>query len=223
MNEQKQHIKIYGDGSMPGGKFDKVSIMGHGCVEGDLTGKQCKIFGKGELEGKAVLERLCVFGTASIHGLLIANVLEVFGNLDVMEKMTGDRGRITGWLTVKGNVEMEELSVKGGLKVEGLLNAGIFNLRLQHNTSRIREIGAEKITVQRKRLKLFKPHDHLEAEVIEGDRIFLEYTTAKIVRGNKITLGPHCEIELVEYNHTFEKVGRGPCRVADVRKISIND
>ncbi|EGL83104.1 hypothetical protein CathTA2_1317 [Caldalkalibacillus thermarum TA2.A1] len=77
--------------------------------------------------------------------------------------------------------------------------------------------------MQCKRLKLFKPHYHLEAEEIEGDHIFLECTTAKIVRVSQIILGPHCEIELVEYKHIFEKVGKGPCRVADVRKISSND
>ena len=43
------------------------------------------------------------------------------------------------------------------------------------------------------------------AETIEGDEIYLEYTKAKVIRGNNVTIGEGCEIELVEYKSLFEK------------------
>ena len=43
---------------------------------------------------------------------------------------------------------------------------------------------------------------HKAAEKIE---VYLEYTKAKVVRGNMVTIGKGCEIELVEYHDRFEK------------------
>ena len=42
-------------------------------------------------------------------------------------------------------------------------------------------------------------------DVIEGDNIYIEYTQAKIVRGNTIVIGPGCNIELVEYKNNYTK------------------
>ena len=45
----------------------------------------------------------------------------------------------------------------------------------------------------------------LTADIIEGDLIYLENTNAKIVRGNNVTIGTGCKIELVEYKESFKK------------------
>ena len=50
-----------------------------------------------------------------------------------------------------------------------------------------------------------KGHNKLTVDIIEGDDIYLENTHAKVVRGNNITLGPGCEIELVEYKNDFKQ------------------
>ena len=43
----------------------------------------------------------------------------------------------------------------------------------------------------------------LAAKVIEGDDIYLENTTADMVRGNKVKIGPGCQIGVVEYRDDF--------------------
>lgn len=43
-------------------------------------------------------------------------------------------------------------------------------------------------------------------EIIKGDDIFLEYTKAKVVRGNNIIIGSNCEIDLIEYKNNFEQL-----------------
>ena len=44
-----------------------------------------------------------------------------------------------------------------------------------------------------------------KTESVEGDDIYLEYTTAKVVRGNTVRLGAGCKIDLVEYKTSLEK------------------
>ena len=44
----------------------------------------------------------------------------------------------------------------------------------------------------------------LNAEIIEGDEIYLENTKAKVVRGNRVTIGPGCDIDFVEYQNHFQ-------------------
>ena len=52
--------------------------------------------------------------------------------------------------------------------------------------------------------RLFKPlAKELTAEVIEGDKVEIEYTQADVVRGNHIKIGPGCKVDLVEYKGEF--------------------
>ncbi len=47
------------------------------------------------------------------------------------------------------------------------------------------------------------PRPVLTAELIEGDVIELTNTKAKTVRGNKVKIGPNCQIETVEYSGDY--------------------
>lgn len=48
---------------------------------------------------------------------------------------------------------------------------------------------------------VFNTRRGLRCSIIEGDDIYLEDTRSKIVRGNNVTIGRGCEIELVEYKN----------------------
>ena len=50
--------------------------------------------------------------------------------------------------------------------------------------------------------------NELTADVIEGDNVYLENTTARVVRGNNITIGQGCKIEMVEYKEDFKTEGK---------------
>lgn len=114
---------------------------------------------------------------------------------------------VRGTLEVESDVNAERFTSWGAFNIRGLLNAGNVEIYL-YGPCKVREIGGEKIVVRRnapgKFLKLIKTFffahgGGLEVEVIEGDEIYLEATRAKIVRGNKVEIGPECEIEVVEY------------------------
>ena len=57
----------------------------------------------------------------------------------------------------------------------------------------------------------------LISEVIEGDEIYVEYTKAKVVRGNKVVIGPGCDIQSVEYREDFKALKDG--NVKENKKI----
>ncbi|WP_216828547.1 hypothetical protein [Alkalihalobacterium elongatum] len=90
---------------------------------------------------------------------------------------------------------------------------------MRHATSRINEFGGETIKVGSKSINVYKGPHRLEANIIEGDNIFLEHTTAKVVRGKNVVIGAHCQIDLVEYSTSFKKLERLDCRVEEVRKL----
>ena len=46
--------------------------------------------------------------------------------------------------------------------------------------------------------------NELSCNLIEGDNVYLENTIAKTVRGNNVTIGPGCKIELVEYKNNLK-------------------
>ena len=54
-----------------------------------------------------------------------------------------------GALNVKGDIEVEELSLTGGLESDGLLNAENIEISLRYEGSKVREIGGQKITVRK--------------------------------------------------------------------------
>ena len=44
----------------------------------------------------------------------------------------------------------------------------------------------------------------LRATLIEGDEIHLEDTSADVVRGKRVEIGPGCHIETVEYSEQLD-------------------
>jgi cytoskeletal protein CcmA (bactofilin family) len=118
--------------------------------------------------------------------------------------------KLTGQLSVEGDCEYESLIAAGALQVDGLLGAETLELRL-HGPARAREVGGGRIQIKRSRVvslkKLFVSAGPvlMTADLIEGDNLDLEYTHAKVVRGNQVRIGPGCEIERVEYRRSLSK------------------
>ena len=95
----------------------------------------------------------------------------------------------------------------------GLLNADEINISL-YWPCKAREIGGSKIKVKKDSKLSFlglknmispdRSSKELIADIIEGDNVYLEYTKARVVRGNNIELGTGCEIELAEYKNNLK-------------------
>jgi cytoskeletal protein CcmA (bactofilin family) len=215
---EKQHLIINGSGSYGGGLYHKVKVRGEGTITNDFecevfqtfgstdilkNGKADKfnVFGETEVRGNLVSGNVKIFGTTVIGGTAKIRNTKVWGTLDVGDHFTGEEADIKGSLTVNGDAEFERFHSTGALEIKGLLNAGIVKVSLRFGTSHATEIGGETITVKRKSslIPFIRGEGTLEVNTLEGDKIFLENTTADVVRGKYIHIGPGCQIGLVEY------------------------
>ncbi|MGZ7066897.1 MAG: polymer-forming cytoskeletal protein [Methanobacterium sp.] len=212
MKERIGDLKINGSGSSAGGKYNSVIINGEGRIENDLECIYLKINGQCSVTGNIKADSVKVHGNTSINGNLEAEKVKIHGTADVDENLSVDNAEIYGSVNVNGDCNAEIFKIEGTFAMEGLLNAGELELSL-YGPSKAHEIGGEKITVKRKGkydllglksiIMSSGRNKELTVDIIEGDDIYLENTKAKVVRGNKIELGPSCEIKLVEYKDGF--------------------
>jgi cytoskeletal protein CcmA (bactofilin family) len=214
-----RNLIINGSGSYPGGIYDKVSIRGEGTIVNDVESSvfhvygtsearenvktgSVKIMGEAEMKGDLAATETLVMGTLMVGRNASLKKIKIFGMLEVGEKLSGDVATIKGSISVKGDVEYETFDSSGGFDIKGLLTADKVKIALRFGESNAEEIGGGKIIVKRKKnsiLPFGKEEGTLTAKVIEGDDIYLENTTAEVVRGNTVKIGPGCQIGLVEY------------------------
>jgi cytoskeletal protein CcmA (bactofilin family) len=212
MEKRIGNLKINGQSSAAGGKYNAVIINGEGRIEGDLDCINLKINGKCSMNGNLKADSVNVNGEASIKGDLEARKAKIHGTADIDGNLSVDKAETYGIISVDGDCNAEIFKIGGTFTIEGLLNAGELEITL-YGSSRASEIGGEKITVKRKgkydllglKSMIIGRGKGFTVETIEGDDIYLEDTKAKVVRVNNIELGPGCEIELVEYKNEFKQ------------------
>jgi cytoskeletal protein CcmA (bactofilin family) len=210
------NVSIAGNGTVASGSYGNVTINGAGTVHGDMTCDTLKINGAGTCEGAVTANVITVNGTgtfrrqvhagqmnvngeASIAGGAGVGTLKVKGRLGVSGGVAANLVELKGYMDIGEGCEADTFTSDGVFNIGGLLNAGVVDIRL-YGTCKVREIGGESIIVREYRsLWALLGSRRLYADVIEGDKINLENTTAKVVRGVDIDLGPGCEIEVVEY------------------------
>jgi cytoskeletal protein CcmA (bactofilin family) len=231
-NQKRYDLIISGVGSSSGGVFNNVlingkgkingdvdcsdfTINGVGSVEGSVKTKTGKINGKGGIKGDLQSDEFKVDGHANIGGSIEVEKARFDGVVSINGCVTAETVENKGVITVNGDCNSEVFISKGAFTIGGLLNAGNIDVNL-YAPCKAKEIGGEKIEINmghsfnlRKLIKSIFPmldiNTGLYTETIEGDEIYLEYTKAKVVRGNNVTIGEGCEIELVEYKGRFEK------------------
>jgi hypothetical protein len=85
-----------------------------------------------------------------------------------------------------------------------------------------REIGGEKVTIAQSRrgfadfVSMFS-EKRARVDTIEADEVWIENTTARVVRGGTVTLGAGCEVNLVEYTDTYTPAA--DAKVGEARKV----
>jgi cytoskeletal protein CcmA (bactofilin family) len=231
-NQAKRDLVISGTGSASGGRYHFVKINGHGKVTGDIECADFRIHGKGDVQGSIQADtaeihgfsgvsgdlhshRVKIEGRADIGGSVAVKDIKIHGNVSVKGSLSGETVDLHGGAKIAGDCEAESFKAQGSFVIGGLLNAGEIDIRLLHYGSQAKEIGGETIKVKKpgvgfqlKKLLfsyIFQKDMGLTADTIEGDEIVLEYTKAKVVRGNRVTIGPGCEIDLVEYKDHFSQ------------------
>jgi cytoskeletal protein CcmA (bactofilin family) len=208
--ENRRNLTISGIGSSNGGTVRVAKIEGIGRVDGDINCSDFILNGKADIHGNLKALTAEINGTASVKGNLHSDRLRIHGKVIVDGDFIGENMQLNGMASVKGNCEAEKFNANGRLQI-GVLNAGNIQITL-HGNSNIAEIGGEHIQIRKqpgidfaKWLKVLPLPlgNKLTAQTIEGDYVYVEYTTAAVVRGINVTIGPGCEIGLVEYKTKF--------------------
>jgi cytoskeletal protein CcmA (bactofilin family) len=224
--DKKADLVINGFGSSNGGQFHLVTLNGFGTVNSDVECRELESNGSGTVNGNIKAEKVNVKGKTKIKGNIESQSLAIDGTANIGGNVYVENVKIAGKASVGGKVKSEEIQVKGVLtveedceaevfkaesqfKVNGLLNADQIDI-LIYGPCKAKEIGGQIITVKKYKGSLIGSlfeqliKTQLETELIEGDKIEIESTNAKIVRGNQIKIGPNCTIGLVEYTDEID-------------------
>ena len=215
-------LKISGVGRMGGGKYRDVKISGKGEIDGDIEAQTVQISGMGKVNGKTVAGRISVSGMGTMSGGVECKSISNSGSLTIEGPLNADEIRVSGSMTVKegvksryircsgflnsgAGIEAEEFRSRGEFKIKGLLNANDVDIIFGWH-SFANEIGGEEIRIRHSHymfpfiLSFFGKIDRLEADLIEGNNIMVEYAEVKTIRGNNILIGDYCRVDLVEYS-----------------------
>ncbi|MFF2482323.1 hypothetical protein [Paenibacillus sp. NPDC058071] len=236
-----ENLTITGSSGASGGEYDRVKIVGESEIDGDIACNRLKCTGTMTLNGRLRAKDIRVTGTAEVSDHTQADTVHVSGTLavagdarlsqlrcqgavEVKGRLSGESLSVTGQLLAGGGCEAESVTIRGMFEIGGLLNAGRLDVKLYQNSS-AREIGGGNIRIKKASLLnpvhlfFFRPDRDavLTVSAIEGDEIYLEHTKAEVVRGNQVTIGPGCEIGLVEYKTRLQC--SGSAKVAERRQI----
>jgi cytoskeletal protein CcmA (bactofilin family) len=241
-DQVRNDIKTAGGGSFTGGTYGEVTFNGSGTINGDVDAITIRVNGAGTNNGNSKAQSIVVNGTATFNGDVQSNEMTVNGdanvrdsagigrlivkgNLSIGGSLAAHEADLHGFLRMGGDCQAEAFTGEGGFNVGGLLNAGNIDVTV-HAPSSAREIGGERIVIRQPTgsiasltglLTVFS-EKRLNVNTIEGDVVWLENTTAKVVRGKQVTVGQGCVIDLVEYAESYTPAGAP--QVREARQVS---
>lgn len=219
-------IRVSGVGTIPTGRYGKVSVSGSGTLIGDVECTELKVSGAADGDGTLNADAITVHGSLSYRGPADARTVKVtgsarFGALKAEEvnasgtlsasSVSSGTVKLQGYLSVTGDCEAERFVTQGAFTIDGLLNAGVVDVTLG-DKCKAGEIGGETVVVRnypmgglKRFVTSLMPSIQLRlwADSIEGDDVRLENTTARAVRGTTVVIGPECTIDLVEYTQSY--------------------
>ena len=214
-NKNKADIRINGLGSASGGTYNFVQINGNGDINGDLDCEELQINGLGCIHGSVKAGTARIAGKSEIDKDFNGRQIIIDGMTEIGGSVSAERIENHGMLKIAKDCESEIFKSQGGFTVGGLLNADKIDIEM-YVASRAREIGGQEIEIKagnafgfKKFLNSLFPmwqlNRYLSAETIEGDSVYIENATVKVIRGSDVKVGPGCTVDMVEYKNTLYK------------------
>ena len=191
-------IKILGSGVVSGNPVKTVEFKAAGSarVQGPLVAEVARVAGSCTFEGDVTVEEFRCAGSGRVAGNLKAEEIETSGSLQVDGNIRAEEISSSGSIQVKGRVDAEEFRSSGSVRIDGGLKAEEVDIDLG-GSSKIATIEAKEIRVKATG-GFFRVRGDLTADRIEGEEISLEATTATLVKGREVRIGPHCRVDVVE-------------------------
>ena len=212
---KRNDLRINGLGSSPGGNYNFVQINGKGDINGDLDCEDISVNGLGSIHGSLKAGTARIDGKSEIAKSFTGQEIIINGMSEIGGSVSAQRVENRGMLKIGKDCESEIFRSQGGFHIGGLLNADKVNIEMYIGCS-AREIGGQEIEIKagsafgfKKFLTSLFPawqlNHHLTADTIEGDSIYIENATAKVIRGRDVKVGPGCQINEVEYKNSFNQ------------------
>lgn len=213
-------VKVSGSAVVAGGQYDEVRGSGSVRIDGALSARYfhvsgstkghgaievavCETSGSLHVDGRLLVGELRASGSVKISGdVEIRSRGTTSGSLTVGGALRGQSGKGTGSLKVGREVALEQLSWAGAITCTGLVSADVVELRVG-GESRIGELAGSSIQVSPGGWRIGR-HPRLIVGEVSGDDVSLENTEAKLVRGDRVTIGPRCRVERLEYREHLQ-------------------
>lgn len=195
----------------------QILLSGACTIKGAVKTEILKCSGACDVKGNLEAVEVSISGGSDIRGNVKAKKLDISGGCNIDGSVSGEEVKLSGGIKIKDDCECENFDAKGSFSIGGLLNAEEMNIVLYDNCF-VKEIGGKNIDIRYTshmsasilnfiKTVITNSPANLKTDIIEGDNIYLENTTAKVVRGNKITIGDSCNIEKVEYKDSLDVTG----------------
>lgn len=189
---------------------------------GNIDTEIFKSSGASKLSGNLKGDEVTISGGGSTSGDIKVSKLNISGGFTSGGKIIGGEINLTGGIKIEKDCECDKFSSKGSFNIGGTLNADEINITIYDHCTAYEIVGQNidirySSDISSSILHIIKgmlssSSSGLTVETIEGDNIYLEHTNAKIVRGNKITIGDSCNIEKVEYKDSLDVTGNSEIR-----------
>lgn len=195
-----------------------IVIKGQMSIDKSVSGKNVRFGGIVNVKENCNIEDLTISGKALLEKDIICKELNIAGSASIDGNVESSYMYVSGVSYLKGNLKVDKLALSGGLIAEKSIKGSNINITLG-TESKINNLKGKNITVKNpentaklfsKMLKkLVKNKVQLSCKKIEGDKIYLENTTADLVRGNVVIIGEGCNIKKVEYIEELKVIENG--------------
>ncbi|HZW83328.1 MAG TPA: hypothetical protein VFF14_07935, partial [Candidatus Deferrimicrobium sp.] len=168
-----RNISVLGEGTVSGGQYADIKIMGTADFLDGVEAKAIRIMGEAVL-GAVKASDIMVAGTARFKGPVHADSVKVNGEADFDQTVKAQTFVVNGSIRAVQGMESEKFIARGNFEAN-YLNANDVEIYLA-GRSRVREIGGESVRVQTKAWYMFfhnlfgKHLQELAVDTIEADR-----------------------------------------------------
>ena len=192
------YVKIAGSGVVTGNpvRAREFKSAGSGKVVGDLDADIAKAAGSCLFEGNVTAREFHTAGSARVNGRLLGKEVHSSGSLAVGGDIESREVHVRGNVDVGGRTTAEEFHLSGAGRFGGPLESREVQIELGGDVTAPVIHGTE-VTVRRPG-GFFRGRCELRADRIAAHEVNLECTTANLVVGEEVVIGPHCRIEVVE-------------------------
>ncbi len=213
--ERTKNVRLTGASKIKGCDCEKFSSSGASKVEGNVKADIAKISGATKVEGDMIVKKLGSSGSIKVEGKTEADLMDLSGASKFEGTVKADRIKSGGSTKFESDVTAEEIETSGAFKAEQNIKAesfkasGAFVIEATLEASEIMlkpgadcRIGNIKggdilVEIGSGGFFSFVKKGNLKVDTIKGDEIYLEGTTANLVEGNTVRIGPGCNIGTV--------------------------